>query len=157
MPDKIMAILAEVTGGKSYKAHKYGLDHADRPFIDYGEDSIIWKKTAETDKSNRKYVPLEVLSKTLSAREEQRLTYFLDGSRRVFKVDDIAYTKSGGRSAIYPVVAGQIGVGCCKRENKRLIPEKFKREFVLSIPDIANADGKAGFFPATARKLNESP
>ena len=25
MPDKIMAILAEVTGGKSYKAHKYGL------------------------------------------------------------------------------------------------------------------------------------
>ena len=53
MPDKIMAILAEVTGGKSYKAHKYGLDHADRPFIDYGEDSIIWKKTAETDKSNR--------------------------------------------------------------------------------------------------------
>lgn len=48
-------------------------------------------------------------------------------------------------------------MGCCKRENKRLIPEKFKREFVLSIPDIANADGKAGFFPATARKLNESP
>lgn len=104
MPDKIMAILAEVTGGKSYKAHKYGLDHADRPFIDYGEDSIIWKKTAETDKSNRKYVPLEVLSKTLSAREEQRLTYFLDGSRRVFKVDDIAYTKSGGRK-------GKIGKG----------------------------------------------
>ncbi len=44
MPDKIMSILAEVTSGKSYKAHKYGLDHADRPFIDYGEDSIIWKK-----------------------------------------------------------------------------------------------------------------
>lgn len=63
MPDKIMSILAEATGGKSYKAHKYGLDHADRPFIDYGEDSIIWKKTAETNKSNRKYVPLEKLSK----------------------------------------------------------------------------------------------
>ena len=157
MPDKIMSILAEATGGKSYKAHKYGLDHADRPFIDYGEDSIIWKKTAETNKSNRKYVPLEKLSKKLSAREEQLLTYFLDGSRRVFKVDDIAYAKSGGRSVIYPVVAGQIGVGCCKRENKRMIPVKFKREFVLSIPDIANADGKAGFFPATAHKLNESP
>ena len=156
MPDKIMSILAEVTGGKSYKAHKYGLDHANRPFIDYGEDSIIWKKTAETNKSNRKYVPLEELSKRLSTREEQLLTYFLDGSRRVFKVDDIAYTKSGGRSVIYPVVAGQIGIGCCKRENKQMIPIKFKREFVLSIPDIANADGKAGFFPATARKLNES-
>lgn len=104
MPDKIMSILAEVTGGKSYKAHKYGLDHADRPFIDYGEDSIIWKKTAETNKSNRKYVPLEELSKKLSMREEQLLTYFLDGSRRVFKVDDIAYAKSGGRSVIYAVL-----------------------------------------------------
>lgn len=89
-----MSILAEATGGTSYKAHKYGLDHADRPFIDYGEDSIIWKKTAETNKSNRKYVPLEALSKKLSAREEQLLTYFLDGSRRVFKVDE-----SGGQNS----------------------------------------------------------
>ena len=159
MSNKVMAMLADATGGKSYRAHKYGLDHSERPFIEYGEDSIIWKKTAETNKSNRKYVPLEDLSKKLSLRDEQLLSYFLDGSRRVFKVDDIAYSQSGGRSAIYPVIAGQIGVGCCRRENKRIIPEKdrFKREFVLSIPDIANADGKAGFFPATAKKLNECP
>lgn len=99
MPDKIMTLLAEVTGGKSYKAHKYGLDQAERPFIDYGEDSIIWEKTAETYR-HRKYVPLEKLSKTLSLRNEQLLTFFLDGSRRVFKVDDIAYLQSGGRSVI---------------------------------------------------------
>lgn len=154
MPDKIMTMLAEVTGGKSYKAHKYGLDHAERPFIDYGEDSIVWKKTAETY-PHRKYIPLEELSKTLSKRDEQLLTLFLDGSRRVFKVDDIAYSQAGGRSVIYPVIAGQIGVGCCKRVNKQLVPEKFKREIVLSVPDIANADGKAGFFSATANKLNE--
>lgn len=155
MSNKVMSVLAEITNGKSYRAHKYGLDHADRPFIDYGEDSIVWKKTAETNKSNRKYLSLKKLSEKLSTREEQLLTYFLDGSRRVFKVDDIAYVKSGGRSVIYPVVAGQIGVGCCKRKNKYMSPEKFKREFVLSIPDIANADGKPGFFPATAKKLNE--
>lgn len=154
MPDKIMTMLAEATGGKSYKAHKYGLDHAERPFIDYGEDSIVWKKTAETY-PHRKYIPLEELSALLSMREEQLLTYFLDGSRRVFKVDDIAYSQAGGRSVIYPVIVGQIGVGCCKRISKQLVPEKFKREIVLSLPDIANADGKAGFFPATAKKLNE--
>lgn len=114
------------------------------------------EENSRNKKINRKYVPLEALSKILAAREEQLLTYFLDGSRRVFKVDDIAYTKSGGRSVIYPVVAGQIGVGCCKRENKHMIPAKFKREFVLSIPDIANADGKTGFFPAIACKLNET-
>lgn len=156
MADKLMTMLAEATGGKSYKAHKYGLDHAERPVIDYGEDSIIWKRTAETDKVNRKYVPLEELSLKLAARGEQLLTYFLDGSRRVFKVDDIAYAHSGGRSVIYPVIGGQIGVGCCKRVDKRMVPEKFKQEFVLSIPDIANADGKPGFFPAIAKKLNES-
>ena len=149
-------MLAQATGGKSYKAHKYGLDHAERPFIDYGEDSIVWKKTAENHKPpHRTYVPLRELSIKLARREEQLLTFFLDGSRRVFKVDDIAYMQSGGRSVIYPVIAGQIGVGCCRRINKRIVPEKFKREIVLSMPDIANADGKPGFFPATAQKINE--
>lgn len=76
MSDKIMSILAEVTGGKSYKAHKYGLDHADRPFIDYGEDSIVWKKTAETDKTNRKYVSLEVLSKNCLQEKNSCLLIF---------------------------------------------------------------------------------
>jgi hypothetical protein len=36
-----------------------------------------------------------------------------------------------------------------------LVKEKFKREFVLSMPDIADADGKPGFWPATAKKLSE--
>lgn len=155
MPDKIMNLLAKETGGKSYKAHKYGLDHAERPFIDYGEDgAIIWKKTAETT-PHRTYVDLTKISKKLAQRNETILSFFLDGSRRVFKVDDIAYSQSGGRSVIYPIIAGQIGVGCCRRIDKVLKPEKFKREIVLSMPDIANADGKPGFFPATAQKLNE--
>lgn len=149
-----MKVLATVTGGKSYKAHKYGLDNNERPYIDYGDETIIWKETAETY-HHRKYVPLEELSAVLSKRDDQLLTYFLDGSRRVFKVDDIAYSQSGGRSVIYPVIAGQIGVGCCQRVDKKIIPEKFKREIVLSLPDIANADGKSGFFPATAKKLND--
>ena len=155
MPDKIMNLLAKETGGKSYKAHKYGLDHAERPFIDYGEDgAIIWKKTAETT-PHRTYVDLTKISKKLAPRNETILSFFLDGSRRVFKVDDIAYSQSGGRSVIYPIIAGQIGVGCCRRIDKVLKPERFKREIVLSMPDIANADGKPGFFPATAQKLNE--
>ena len=153
--NKVMDILEDVTGGKSYRAHKYGLDHTERPTIDYGENDNIWKKTAETTR-HRTYIDLSDLTKRLAMRNEQIFSYFLDGSRRVFKVDDIAYTQSGGRNVIYPVIAGQIGVGCCRRTDKRIIPEKFKREIVLSMPDIANADGKSGFFPATAKKLNES-
>ena len=155
LSDKIMNLLAQVTGGKSYKAHKYGLDHIERPSIDYGEDgSIIWKKTAETT-FHKTYVDISKTSQKLAQRGETILSFFLDGSRRIFKVDDIAYSHSGGRNIIYPVIAGQIGVGCCRRLNKRIIPDKFKQEIVLSMPDIANADGKSGFFPATTHKLNE--
>jgi hypothetical protein len=109
---KVMNILAKVTGGKSYKAHKYGLDYADRPSVDYGDSAIIWKRRAETT-PYKTYIDLSRLSKNLALRDDRILSYFLDGSRRVFKVDDIAYTQSGGRSVIYPVIAGQIGVGCC--------------------------------------------
>ena len=152
--EKVMNLLAEVTGGKSYKAHKYGLDNAERPTVDYGGSEIIWKRRAETT-AFKTYIDLSALCKKLASRSDQILSYFLDGSRKVFKVDDIAYVQSGGRSIIYPVIAGQIGVGCCRRIDKIVSPTKFKREFVLSLPDIANADGKSGFWPATAKKLNE--
>jgi len=57
-----MDILEDVTGGKSYKAHKYGLDHAERPSIDYGENDNIWKKTAETTR-HKTYIDLSDLCK----------------------------------------------------------------------------------------------
>ncbi len=41
MANRIMAELAAQTGGKSYKAFKYGLDHTDRPSVDYDEDKIV--------------------------------------------------------------------------------------------------------------------
>lgn len=156
MSDKVMQVLAYETGGKSYKAHKYGLDHAERPIIDYGEDNIIWKKTSETH-HHRTYISLEKKCTEMTKCGEQMLTYFLDGSRRVYKVDDMAYVKSGGRSVIYPIIAGQIGVGCCKRIGRVVTPEKFSNEIVLSVPEIANADGKSGFFEAMTIKLNQIP
>lgn len=68
-------------------------------------------------------------------------------------MDDIAYNKQ-----VFPVVAGQIGVGCCRRENKRMQKERFYRELVLALPDKANADGwdDAAYFAAKVKKLNES-
>ncbi|PKL64977.1 MAG: hypothetical protein CVV32_05340 [Methanomicrobiales archaeon HGW-Methanomicrobiales-3] len=152
--NKVMNILAEVTGGKSYKAHKYALDHSERPSVDYGPSEIVWRRRAETS-PQKNYIDLSNRCKKLASQDDQILSYFLDGSRRVFKVDDMAYSQSGNRSVIYPVVAGQIGVGCCRRVDKKMIPARFKREFVLSMPDVADADGKSGFWPATVKKLNE--
>ncbi len=156
MSEKILSILTKETGGKSYKAHKYSLDNTERTSIEYSEHDkqIIWKKTAETQ-SNRSYVNIETLSGKIKSNQ-QILNYFLDGSRRVFKVDENSYPDSSGRSKIYPIIAGQIGVACCYRKERKMIPEKFKRELVIAVPDIANADGKSGFFPAIVKKVNES-
>lgn len=151
-----MDLLAQETGGKSYKAHKYSLDHAERPEIDYGEDGAVWEEIAETN-PKKTYTGLAKFSRGLSSSHVKScLSYFLDGSRRVYKVDDIAYTKSGGRTAIYPVLAGQIGVGCCKRENGHLKEALFKAEMDLSLPEIADADGYPGFFDALAKKINKA-
>lgn len=152
-----MQLLAEETGGRSYKAHKYGLDHAERPVIDYSEDAVVWEKMAETSLNLPKYIPLENLSIDLAERGEQYLTYFLDGSRRVYKVDDHSYAVSRDRSKIFPIIAGQIGVGCCKRINRIVTPDQFHGEVVISVPDIANADDKAGFFEGMAIKLSKLP
>jgi hypothetical protein len=149
-----MDILEHETGGHSYKSHKYSLDESERSSVEYGEvgATIQWKRRGET-KEIKSYVPLYGLSQDV--RHEQILTYFLDGSRHVYKVDDMGFEKSGNRTAIYPIIAGQIGIGCCRRVERRMVREKFEREIVIAMPDIAQSSGKKqGFLQATAQKLN---
>lgn len=103
------------------------------PSIDYDNDPnkvMKWKDSDETD-SPKKPINIKPFAEQLqSVGEKPLLKYFLDGSRHVFNVDDIAYNKR-----VFPVVAGQIGIGCCKRENKRISTERFYRELVLTLPD----------------------
>ena len=151
---KIMEIVEKETKGKSYHTYKYSFDSIGIPSIDYDDESdkvMKWQDTAETVKHTSS-IDLKPLADTIR-NETPLIKYFLDGSRHVFKVDDIAYNKQ-----VFPVVAGQIGVGCCKRENKRMSKELFYRELVLSLPDKANADGwdDNAFFASKVEKLNES-
>ena len=153
---KIMEIIEKETKGKSYHTYKYSYDSIGLPSIDYDDDPnkiMKWKDSGETG-APKKSIDLKPLADQLQAvGEKPLLTYFLDGSRHVFKVDDIAYNKQ-----VFPVFAGQIGIGCCKRENKRMSNERFYRELVLALPDKANADGwdDDAYFAAKAQKLNES-
>lgn len=64
--------------------------------------------------------------------QESWFKYFLDGSRHVYKVDDISIADD-----VYPVLAGQVGVSCCGRKDKKIFTEKFERKLVLSIPTRA--------------------
>lgn len=65
---------------------------------------------------------------------QSKFKYFLDGSRHIYKTSDIIIN-----GIVYPVVAGQIIVGCCSREGRVIGVENpenmFKREIVLALPD----------------------
>lgn len=77
---------------------------------------MVYDDTQEI--SFKKYVETECFKgyKDLTEKAKRIFEYppmfkfFLDGSRRTYKVDDVAYN-----NRIYPIVAGQIGVGCCER------------------------------------------
>lgn len=151
---KIMEIIAKETHGKSYNTEKYSYDSIGMPSFDYdddGEKIMKWQVSGETTR-HRKPVSLIDDAKRWANRPPV-ITYFLDGSRHTYKVDDISYNKQ-----VYPVIAGQVGVGCCKRVDRQMKAEKFYRRLVISLPKVSNADGwdDDAFFAAKTVKLNKS-
>ena len=151
---KIMEIIEKETHGKSYHTYKYSYDSIGLPSIDYDDDPnkvMKWRDSAETVQYKHS-IDIMPLAERI-AGDKPLIKYFLDGSRHVFKVDDIAYNKQ-----VFPVVAGQVGVGCCRRESRRMHKELFYREFVLALPDKANdvGWGDATYFASKVKKVNES-
>lgn len=154
-----MACLAKETNGKSYNTFKYSYDRDGIPSMDYDDDGkqMSWASRAETvihKKSVDLTSTVNLVINSRNAGEKPLISYFLDGSRHVYKVDDISYD-----NRVFPVMAGQVGVGCCKRINGVMKPEKIYNRFVISLPRTANADGwkDETFFAAKAKKLNELP
>lgn len=148
--DNIMDIIASETNGKSFKTFKYCFDGMDVPTFDYDDnEEITWNKYGETNPPTgsldmKKYADILTKDKSL-------FTYFLDGTRRTFKVDDIAY-----KNRVFPVIAGQIGIGCCTRVNKYMKPFDFERRLVITLPKVANQEDwkKDLFFSNLKKKVN---
>lgn len=151
---KILPFIAKETDGKSYKSYKFCFEREPVPTLDYEDKKDIkCKDSGETDK-NRKVKSVEKLANDIK-KEKPLFNYFLDGSRRTYKVDDLVYA-----NRIYPVIAGQIGVGCCERRNPDYFkPISFYRYLVLAIPQAANPSTKIKddlFFNNLLTKLNEN-
>ena len=149
MGDKLTDIIARETFGKNCGAGKFDL--SDSQTHTENISPSIFGHSAESAHTE-KYIDLLPQSRQLSSGESI-LTYFLDGSIRVFRAGEISYDRK-----IYPVAAGQISAGVCKRAGRRLVPGISRRETVIAVPDIANANRNVpGFFPGIARKLSQSP
>lgn len=149
---KIMEIIAKETKGKSYQTYKYSFDSIGLPSIDYDNDEkvIQWKNQGETVE-HKTYISLKDEADRISG-QTPLLKYFLDGSRHVYKVDDMAYGNQ-----VFPIIAGQVGVGCCKRVDKIMSKELFYRDLVLVLPDKSDPEGwDKGYFKSKLQKINQS-
>ena len=147
----IMDIIASEINGKSFKTFKYGFDGIDVPSFDYDDNGeITWERFGETAPPNGS-LNMKVYADRI-AKEKPCFSYFLDGSRRTFKVDDIAYNNQ-----VFPVVAGQVGIGCCTRLNKEMKPFDFEKRLVITLPKVANQEDwrkKEMFFSNLKKKVN---
>ena len=101
-------------------------------FEDHSSSDVVMDshdKYAEDQplKSNYRKIPLSDIHKF---HDKSRFKYFLDGSRHVYKVGDVLIA-----GAVYPVVAGQIIIGCCIRKDRQMMEFKHKRKLVIAMPN----------------------
>lgn len=97
--------------------HKWELQPKDKNLL-YAED----KPTKDSQ--------IEIKVKDIDKKwNKSRFKYFMDGTRHVYKVGDIAID-----GVVYPLAVGQIVVGYCGRENREIRIGQFRRLIVLSVP-----------------------
>lgn len=158
---KILHFIAKETQGECFTSFKYCYDNVAAPTIEYdnGESSYINLKEYAEDEHNPK--PRDMRGRAeICMNGAPLFKYFLDGSRRVYKVDDIQYDKK-----VFPIVSGQISVACCSRElNEDYTFRSFRHIEeetypVLCLPVTANGDGIDHdiFFRNLRDKINSLP
>lgn len=115
------------------------------------EKDFVFDSYGETEKPKK---PRDVsgVAKRLAKVSSPLFTFFLDGSRRVYKLDDIQYN-----NRIYPILLGQIGASCCRRNREGYVSNlRTENRLMLAVPAIADPDGgsKSTFFHKILNKIN---
>ena len=111
MKSKFISQIASKTSGKPYPSTKYQVTDDDKPQNDFESERIKVAGFAEKQQLEK---PVDLSKKLAIAYENGPLfRYFLDGSRRCYKIADMSYT-----NRIYPIFASQIAVACIQRKDK---------------------------------------
>lgn len=157
---RLLDYIAHETNGKCFTSFKYCYDDSIAPNIEYGssqEDSYINMKEYAEKIHDPNARDMRALAH-MAMQGPPLFKYFLDGSRRVYKVDDIQYDKK-----VYPIISGQISVACCSREMNsdntfkqfgKVIEETYP---VVCLPINANKEGiDCGvYFNNLCNKINQ--
>lgn len=152
-----MEDIAELTGGRSFQSYKYSFDSVRTPNPDYDDnpDEKLWARDGETMPQNQSTDLREYAAELAKNRPAPCLQFFLDGSRHVYHVDDLSYD-----SRVFPVVAGQIGVACCRRiEGRMRAVRPAVRKLVISLPNKCDKSGRypEAFLSNLRARLNDNP
>lgn len=119
-----------------YHTNKLSLDIPDYDILSYDEKKVVTTKTSQIAESDLTLKPCVDIDRRLVELSRPIFSFFLDGSRHVYKVDDIGIGKK-----IFPVLAGQIIVGCCERKDRDTFkPYAIRQKIVLSMPDDFDVD-----------------
>lgn len=136
--NRILEYIAKETSGKTYKSHRFCFDvEFNIPSLTYDDSQPFSIKNDKYGENapEKKTKSLANLAKSLQKENTSLFSYFLDGSRRIYKIDDIEY-----QNRIFPIIGGQIGVACCRRKS----PDSFgkailEQHFALSVPSTATS------------------
>ena len=116
-----------------YKTKKLSLDDFNTDTIineNSDQDTIPQDTSGKFAESDLSRVNTVRISDKLIKETPPYFHYFLDGSRHTYKVDDIAIG-----SHIYPIIAGQIVVGCCERKNRDTFHNVcLNTQIIISLP-----------------------
>jgi hypothetical protein len=152
-----MEDVADITDGRSFQSYKYSFDSVRTPGPDYDDnpDEVeSWARDGETLPKNTSTDLQEYAAALNRNRPAPCLQFFLDGSRHVYHVDDISYA-----SRVFPVVAGQVGVACCRRIDGRMqAVQQAVHKIVLSLPNKCDKSGRhpEAFLANLREKLNDN-
>ncbi len=158
---KILDYIANETKGQRFASFRYCYDDTAGPNIEYESDEDHYVNMKEYAESVHDPKVRDISSRASICRQGPPLfKYFLDGSRRVYKVDDIQYDKK-----VFPVVSGQVSVACCCRgvdeEHNFFSFQHVDEEAysVVCLPVVANGEGidNSVFFSNLRNKLNQHP
>jgi hypothetical protein len=151
----ILSLLENATNGHCYKSYKYCADQEITvPAINYEETNtltILKDRFGETDTNLKHPKNLKDFARKI-ASDKPLFSYFLDGSRRTYKVDDIEINHR-----IFPVMAGQIGVACSERKSSANFKcREVESNLVIALPSEANPEtrSRGNFFNNLMENIN---
>ena len=134
-----------------FKTQKMLLDTSVTDVLTYDDKTSSHAKKSSFAESNDKRVHTVRISDKLINSNHPIFSFFLDGSRHVYKIDDIAIGKK-----IFPFLAGQIIVGCCQRRSRDTFGKyAIRHQLVLSLPEDFNTDDDPHFKTYFLNELNK--